>query len=285
MIRVIVNGIEIDPEPPPQVEGGEVRIPVRQVVQRLGAQVRMETAAACLIYDPRSGRTTIIGGARPEPGAPLLAPAERVAAAGGAHLLWDPALGIVILQRPEAALAGRRIVVDPGHGGSDTGYAGAAVAEKDCNLAVARWLHGLLRLAGARPLLTRTQDRRCNAAARLRRVADHRAVAMVAIHHNSHLDPEVRGCETYFYHSDAGQRLAHSLQAEVVASLCLPDRGVREAAFDELRHCGVPAALCKLAFLSNPEEAAMAAEPIWGLRAAVGLFRGLRCFFEHSPGA
>jgi len=283
-IRVIVNGVEIDPEPPAQFREERVLVPVRQVAQRLGAQVRLETDASCLILDPRSGRTTIVGGMRPDPSAPLLAPAERVAAAGGAHLLWAPELGVVVLQRPEAALAGRRIALDPGHGGSDPGFAGpAGPAEKDCNLEVARWLHGLLRLAGARPVLTRTQDRRCSVAARLRRAAAHGAAALVGIHHNSHSDATVRGCETYFYHSEAGQRLAHCVQEEVVAGLAVPDRGVREAAFDELRHCAVPAAVCKLAFLSNPEEAAMAAQPGYGLRAAVGLFRGLRRFFEMVP--
>lgn len=286
-VRVIVNGVELDPSPRLWQRNGRIYVPVRQIVQRLGAQVRLETAAACAAFDPRSGRTAIIGGFRPAPDAPLIAPVERVAAAGGARFLWEPDLSTLIIQRPEASLAGRRIALDPGHGGPDLGYARPdGPVEKDCNLAVARWLHALLGLAGARPVLTRTHDRR-RAPARVRRTGSGRRnggplAALVSIHHNSHWDAALSGCETYFYHSAAGQRLAHCLQEEAAAELGVADRGVREAAFDELRHCAVPAALCKLAFLSNPAEAAMAAAPGYGLRAALGLFRGLRRFFEQD---
>ena len=58
------------------------------------------------------------------------------------------------------AVAGKLIVIDPGHGGEDPGAVGAAgVYEKDIVLEVSKKLAEILRQAGAEVLLTRENDR------------------------------------------------------------------------------------------------------------------------------
>ena len=58
-----------------------------------------------------------------------------------------------------------RVVVDPGHGGSDPGAIGAAGAygpdEADLNLALAQQVKAELEALGAQVYLTRTEDTDC----------------------------------------------------------------------------------------------------------------------------
>ena len=63
------------------------------------------------------------------------------------------------VQAMSQALASRVIVVDPGHGGADTGAVGKNGArEKDITLAVGRLLADYLSQAGAMVLMTRETD-------------------------------------------------------------------------------------------------------------------------------
>ena len=63
-------------------------------------------------------------------------------------------------RRDSSVLVGRRIVIDPGHGGCFGGVVGAdSLREADANLGVALYLWGLLQEAGAEVELTRTTDR------------------------------------------------------------------------------------------------------------------------------
>src|SRR5882672_2834062 len=57
-------------------------------------------------------------------------------------------------------LAGYKILIDPGHGGSFRGTMGAdSLEEKKVNLGVALYLWGMLREAGAEVVLTRAMDK------------------------------------------------------------------------------------------------------------------------------
>ncbi|MCL2213567.1 MAG: N-acetylmuramoyl-L-alanine amidase, partial [Oscillospiraceae bacterium] len=59
----------------------------------------------------------------------------------------------------EPAPQGQTIIIDPGHGGRDSGALGADRGEeKDINLAVSLVLADLLRLSGHNVIMTRTED-------------------------------------------------------------------------------------------------------------------------------
>ncbi|GGQ93359.1 N-acetylmuramoyl-L-alanine amidase [Deinococcus ruber] len=84
----------------------------------------------------------------------------------GYDAVYDGSDLLLSVRRPPPAsadaalpLAGRRIVVDPGHGGSELGGAGALrVQEKDIMLPVAQAVAAGLRTLGATVVLTRTND-------------------------------------------------------------------------------------------------------------------------------
>jgi N-acetylmuramoyl-L-alanine amidase len=90
------------------------------------------------------------------------------------------------------------IVIDPGHGGRDSGASAGGVLEKDVNLDVALKLTRLLREQGMRVTLTRGDDRFIS-------LDDRSAVAnrtgadlFVSIHANACGTPSVRGIEVYY---------------------------------------------------------------------------------------
>jgi N-acetylmuramoyl-L-alanine amidase len=100
------------------------------------------------------------------------------------------------------AIAGEQfdtVVIDAGHGGSDTGAKGfAGTFEKDVALAVARNLAARLRARGVQVVLTRDADVRVPLEQRTAIANDARADLFVSIHANASIDAEIHGSETYF---------------------------------------------------------------------------------------
>lgn len=92
-----------------------------------------------------------------------------------------------------------RVVIDPGHGGTNTGARGAAdgVLEKRVTLAVAKQLAAELRTAGLDVALTREVDRTLTL--RQRAVVANRQGAdlFVSVHANASPSRSQRGFETY----------------------------------------------------------------------------------------
>jgi len=94
-----------------------------------------------------------------------------------------------------------RIVIDPGHGGHDTGTIGpTGLMEKDLCLDVAVRLGKIIqqRLAGAEVVFTRTDDTFIPLEERTRIANEARADLFISIHANSSRDHGARGIETYY---------------------------------------------------------------------------------------
>ena len=92
----------------------------------------------------------------------------------------------------------RRVVIDPGHGGHDTGTLGAdGTREKDVALAIAKRLRTVLTEQGLEVVLTRETDRfvRLEERARLANLA--RGDLFISVHCNSLPQRHIRGVETY----------------------------------------------------------------------------------------
>lgn len=130
------------------------------------------------------------------------------------------------------------VVIDPGHGGEDTGAVGpAGLAEKTLVLAVAQELARRLREAGLDVIMTRTGDD--NVALDERTAIANRAQAdlFLSLHAHAALQPDARGAETYVHSVDATglDRRTGSAFEEDASSLRRANRGGRgEQAGDEL---------------------------------------------------
>jgi len=93
-----------------------------------------------------------------------------------------------------------KIVIDPGHGGHDTGTIGPnGLEEKDLVLDVSRRLGKLLQTRlGAEVIYTRKDDTFIPLETRTAIANEEAADLFVSIHANSSHDPDARGVETYY---------------------------------------------------------------------------------------
>ncbi len=187
-------------------------------------------------------------------------------------------------------LTGRKVVVDPGHGGSDPGATGRVLGltEKEVNLKVSLKLRDLLEGAGAQVYLTRDRDVSVTYEDRTKLAARVGGEVFLSVHANSFMTSDPHGTETFYStataHTAASKDLAHYLQAELLKELGRRDRGVKTANFIVLREATVPAALVELAFLSNQEEEKLLADSSFQAAAARALFQGLERYFALNPG-
>lgn len=191
-------------------------------------------------------------------------------------------------------LAGHRIVVDPGHGGDDPGAIGpSGLREKDVNLAVSLHLRDRLEELGADVLMTRETDRsvappgsstREELQARVDIANNWPAEVFISVHSNSWIRPDKRGTEAYHAREASPEsiRLARLIHQEMVRRLNLPDGGVRAANFYVIRHTHMPAQLTEIAYISNPVEEPLLADPQFQKEVAVAIASGVARYFEGA---
>ncbi|HEY9855132.1 MAG TPA: N-acetylmuramoyl-L-alanine amidase [Stenomitos sp.] len=193
-------------------------------------------------------------------------------------------------------LKGRVIVVDPGHGGKETGTVGpAGTKEKDVNLAVAKQLAALLRQAGARVVMTRegdtgvapegsplSEDLKARAEIANRLPAD----LFVSVHHNATLDSlkNLETTETYYKMDDAGPSvdLGAALHRSLVRNLQLPNERLMPGNYAVLRNARVPAVLGEASYLSHPPTEQKLRQPAKQLLEAQAYYLGILDYFAKG---
>jgi N-acetylmuramoyl-L-alanine amidase len=189
-----------------------------------------------------------------------------------------------VLSRTEPALAGKRVVIDPGHGGDDPGIISGDLVESAFTWDVARRLGDLLMLSGVLAAFTRQQEETASLAQRVKVVEEARPDLLVSIHFNSFLCPEHNGLETYWYSSWPARQLAEHVHKGILDEIEIPNRGVRESAFHVLRHSPAVSVLVKLGFATGAGDQQILKDSWLRERAALGIFRGIRDFIEARPG-
>lgn len=97
---------------------------------------------------------------------------------------------------PSAPL--NRVVIDPGHGGSDNGAVYRDLKEKEITLQLARRLRQRLADRGWTAVLTRESDQFLSLSDRARLARDHQGDVLLSIHLNSSNDERAHGMEVYF---------------------------------------------------------------------------------------
>jgi len=113
----------------------------------------------------------------------------------------------------------RAVAIDPGHGGADTGAAGAkGTLEKDVTLSVARRLRDAIqRQLGLRVVLTRDGDTDVSLDERTAIANNNRADLLVSLHANASMRETATGAEVFYlsqgeYADTSGETLAYSRQ-------------------------------------------------------------------------
>ena len=178
------------------------------------------------------------------------------------------------------SLAGQVMVVDPGHGGADTGVVGVnGLIEKDFTLALGLRLADLLRGEDCRVLLTRKDDTERTLYDRAEIADAAQAQYVISLHLNGHAHPGAAGAACYFfqrghYYSEHGERLADYI-GKRLAGLGGTFLGSFGRNYAVLREPRAVAVLVEPFFATNADEAARAAQPDGVERLAQALLAGL----------
>lgn len=171
------------------------------------------------------------------------------------------------LHRSGAALAGKVVVVDPGHGGSVRGAEGHGLDEASIVLDLAARLEGRLTAVGVRTVLTRGADSCPTDQQRAALANEVRADLVLSLHVDRADSPACHGVATYHYGtgsgatSTVGERLASLVQREVVARTDLLDCRVHAKTWTLLRLTQMPAVRLELGHVTHTGDAARLADP------------------------
>lgn len=212
---------------------------------------------------------------------------------GCAHAPVSPP-GISWKDLDTTPLQGKRIVLDPGHGGRFAGARGPyGLRESEVNLAVALTLWGMLRAAGAEVILTRTTDvdlssqdppmLREDLQARVRMTCG--ADLLISIHHNADTrHPWRDGTEFYYRMADprASRDLAASIARAFQEHLGIPMPKVLPGNYHVLRNTGAVAILGEAAYLTNPKQASRLALYASLRQEAEAYFLGILQYFRRG---
>jgi N-acetylmuramoyl-L-alanine amidase len=208
------------------------------------------------------------------------------------------------------------VVIDPGHdaranlatepigpgsttrkikdGGGTHGVV-SGIREPELTLDVSLRLRRLLRAAGVRVVMTRTQTAGASMGniARARIANDAGAALFLRVHADGASSVSARGTHTLTpalhrgWTDDvyaASRRAATLVQAELVRALGFPSRGIQERSdFTGFNWADVPVILVELGFMTNATEDRALARPAVRRRAALGLCRGTLRFLGLPP--
>jgi N-acetylmuramoyl-L-alanine amidase len=191
------------------------------------------------------------------------------------------------------------VVLDPGHGGQDSGAMCGGILEKDLTLDVAQRVDRLLQAQGAATLMTRNGDNYVSLADRAALGNRAQDCIFVSIHFNEGNKNTSAGVETYYAEHRMpaipqlaswlpflqrasletpdleSQSLAESIQEALVARTQAVNRGTKAEQFFVIANVRHPAVLVEGGFLTNKEDIAKLASEDYREQMAAGIAEGI----------
>ena len=149
-----------------------------------------------------------------------------------------------LLNQSGNPLNNRIIVLDPGHGAHDPGASKNKVTEKAITLKVGKLVEAKLKKAGAKVIMTRSNDTYLSLEQRTDFAKKNFAETFVSIHVNSATSTSAKGSETYFdsslnANSAESKSLATYIQNNLVKKANMVNRGVKDNRFYVIRNTNV----------------------------------------------
>ncbi len=185
------------------------------------------------------------------------------------------------------------VVIDPGHGGEDGGAVSpGGVPESQINLAVSLRVHDLLRFAGRRTRLTRSEDiticdegldtmrqrKSSDLKNRVRIVEETGNAILLSIHQNSlPSSPITHGAQVFWNRQEGAESLAEQVQDALNAGINSGNEKHPRQIPDSIylmKNITVPGVLVECGFLSNGPETERLQDPDYQLRLAAAIAAG-----------
>ena len=202
--------------------------------------------------------------------------------------LIEPVLRPVYIQNRRAV---RTVVLDPGHGGHDTGTVTPYAREADVTLSVATRLGAELQKRGYEVRYTQEQNQYQSSQARVDKANAAPAAVFVSLHLNSGRS-DVKGVQTYTLapaeknekpmpgheFSQSSMALAMALQSSLVEKVGAEDGGCRRAHYSLLNSLQCPGVMVELGYATHPEEGTRLSTEEYQLKLVEALAMGIDSF-------
>lgn len=177
------------------------------------------------------------------------------------HVLSDGSDGSFTVRFNKGNHTPPKILIDPGHGGKDSGAVKNGLKEKELNMEVCSFLVPSLRELGYDVVTTRDDDSYPTLDDRANLANQVDADLFISIHHNSASRTAVKGMEFYYYSSADSKKFATLTEKHLIGATGAANRGVKNAKFLVIRKTHMPAVLLELGFMTNVSEAQQLADP------------------------
>ena len=189
----------------------------------------------------------------------------------------------------------KRICIDPGHGGNDSGAVANGIREEDINLRLGLAVRAGLQAIGHTVLMTRTSDIDVGLTARGRFSVNQGADVFLSIHHDAGAS-SARGCSAFYWSRNTpnGRNLATQVSEHIAAEWDLPfayygsppDQDKKMPARVHWKSLGVlrggdnwkhvTAALVECCFLTSTKDVANIRRDDYVARTASAIVRGIQ---------
>ncbi|MDQ3406028.1 MAG: N-acetylmuramoyl-L-alanine amidase [Actinomycetota bacterium] len=166
------------------------------------------------------------------------------------------------VRRSGPRLRGKRIVIDPGHGGAVAG-----VNESDLMWDLATRLEGRMVATGMEALLSRGPDQSPEESARAHFANEAGADLLLSLHVDRNPSPLAQGVATFHFGtgngmtSTLGEAMAGLIQRELVMRTKLRDCRAHPKTWEILRLTRCPAVRIEIGYLTNDEDRARLSDP------------------------
>lgn len=151
------------------------------------------------------------------------------------------------------------VVLDPGHGGEDSGTSNEEHLEKDISLDIAKAVKTLNNDSDIKIILTRNTDKTTTLFDRIEMVKKEQAEMLLSIHINSApYSSKKNGVEIYVSTKNENTYQNKAMCRALLQNLRMHDKGpegVKEANFFVLRNASCPAVMVNIGFLTNKRDA------------------------------
>jgi len=184
-----------------------------------------------------------------------------------------------------AHLTGKKICIDPGHGGSDPGAVSGGYNEKDINLAIGKRMNTRFLNDDASTKMTRSTDIYVSLSSRCSIANDWGANRFESTHCNAFSSSSANGTETYCCPgcSSYSYDLRNKVNPELVAHMGTVNRGVKEAAYTVLTGTSMPAILGEVAFITNTADRNKLINSTYQDQAGIAYLHGTQSHYGITP--
>ena len=195
-------------------------------------------------------------------------------------------LSLQVISAQTLPLQDTIIMVDPGHGGRDSGTYYGKLYEKDINLEISKALEEELTKNGAIVYMTRTRDidlssiydsakKRGDLYRRLLKIKETKSNLYISIHINWYQNTSMKGAEVLYNSiNENNEKLAKSIMKEFKTDLG-STRTIKTTDLYMYRNTTTPGVLVECGYLSNPTERTLLQQENYQKKLAKSITNGI----------